>query len=164
MISSSARAAELVTTEPPIAVEHEADGSAYTRVDSSISCMLTRFRVRSPLGLIRGYWSYRQVRKQARCIEGLITSRFLIEGPHTYYTFSLWANARAILEFNTRVPLHAWAANSAFRDLQFSPAGPQLWSAQFRLSAVSPHNLRWEGVDLGAAITDAVQRERHHAC
>lgn len=140
-----------------IADEHESTGTGYRRVDTKVSCMLTRFRVRSAWSLLRAYWLYRQVRKQARQVDGLIVTMFLIEDLHTYYTFSLWERPGAILEFNTRVSAHAWAANHSLRDLEVRPAGLHLWSAQFRLSAVSPNNLRWEGVDLSAILQRAAK-------
>jgi hypothetical protein len=73
---------------------------------------------------------------------------FLIENLHTCYTLSLWANDCAIVDFG-QVRAHITAANSAFRptyrqDLQRA----EIWSAQFRLWAVSSHNLNWEEFDL----------------
>jgi hypothetical protein len=128
--------------------EHEADATGYQRVRTRASCTLTRFRVTSLLGLLRAYWSFRRVRAEAKKVPGLLATLFLIEDRHTFYTLSLWAEPRAILEFNTVVRAHVWAANGCFRDLEFQGDLPQLWSAQFRLSAISPHNLQWAGVDL----------------
>jgi hypothetical protein len=65
----------------------------------------------------------------------------------------------AILEFSTRVRAHILAANSAFgptyRD---DRQRAEIWSAQFRLWAVSEHNLQWEGLDL----KEALQEQRAH--
>lgn len=132
--------------------DHEASGTGYDRVDTTVSCLLTRFRVRSVWSLLRCYRSFRRVRSESRDIPGLLASAFLVENPHTCYTLSLWSDAGAIREFNTKVRAHIAAANASVRDIEFRSGGPQLWSAQFRLSAVSPYNLRWDRLDLGARI------------
>lgn len=132
-------------------LDSEETGTGYDRVDTQIACVITRFRVRSIGALWRFYRSYRRVRAHSRRVSGLLTTRFLIEDWHTCYTLSLWRDDDAILEFNGSVLAHIDAANRCFRDLEFGPHGPQLWSAQFRLWAVSQANLRWDGVDLPSA-------------
>jgi hypothetical protein len=126
----------------------EAEGTGYKLVETATSCVLTRFRVRSIWSVLQLYRSYRRVRAEAVGADGLITSLFLMEGPRTCYTLSLWRDERAILEFNSRTHAHIVAANRSFRQVKIDSTGPLIWSAQFRLSAVSPHNLRWEGVDV----------------
>lgn len=122
-------------------------GTGYQVIDTDVVCVLTRFHVRSLRALLRCYLRFRTVRSASRGIPGLIASLFLIENLRTCYTLSLWKNESAILEFNTKVVSHIRAANSCFADLVEGTAGPELWSAQFRLDAVS-NNLRWSGVEV----------------
>jgi hypothetical protein len=128
--------------------EHESDATGYEQVTTTISCLVTRFHLRSPWSLVHFFRSYRRIRKEARNVPGLLKMAFLIENPRTCYTLSIWKNPQAIFDFNVKVDSHIAAANRSFRHLQFAPSGVQLWSAQFRLSAVSPHNLRWDSFDL----------------
>lgn len=127
---------------------HEASATGYEQVDTSVSCLLTRFRVSSPLSLLRFFFWYRRIQKDANDLDGLLASAFVIENLHTCFAFSLWQNAQAILDFNNRIFSHVQAANSSFSEVKFESDGPRIWSAQFRLSAVSPHNFRWDGVNL----------------
>ena len=133
---------------------HEADGSSYTRVVTGVSCLMTRFRVRSVWGLLRLYRHYRKIRKAASSIDGLMCNLFLIEDSRTCFTVSFWKDAEAILEFNGTVREHLDAANSCTRYLEWSETGPTLWSAQFRLSAISPHNLRWNDFDVRQYVSE----------
>lgn len=128
--------------------QHESDATGYEPVTTSISCLLTRFRLRSPWSLIHFYRSYRRIRKEARNVPGLLKTVFLVENARTCYTLSIWKSPEAIYDFNVKVDSHIRAANSSFQHLQFAPSGVQLWSAQFRLSALSPNNLRWDSFDL----------------
>lgn len=127
-------------------------GAGFERVESTVTCVLTRFRVRSVWDLLRFWRTFRRVRRDARGIKGLLHAGFLIEGPRTCYSFSLWSDEGAILEFGTFVTSHVHAARHAFRstfrkDLQ----RPEIWSTQWQLSAAS-NNLNWEGVDLRPLI------------
>ncbi len=133
-------------------------GAAFARVDTKVSCVLTRFRLRSAWSLLPFYLAFRRVRRESRKIAGLLQALFLIEDLRTCYTLSLWMNDCAIVDFG-RVSAHITAANSAFgptyrRDLQRS----EIWSAQFRLWAVSSHNLGWEGFDLQPILGDQWER------
>lgn len=121
-------------------------GTGYRRVEGSLSCVLTRFQVRSAWSLLRFYRDFRRIRRETRGLPGLVTSMFLVESFHTCYTLSLWRNETAILKFNTVSRAHVSAANGSFGKLRRRSGRPLLWSAQFALSGVSPHNLRWEGV------------------
>jgi hypothetical protein len=127
-------------------------GAAYARVDTSLSCVLTRFRLNSPLSLIGFYLAFRRVRQASRDIDGLLQALFLVEDLRTCYTLSIWKDELAIVDFGN-VRAHVDAANSAFnptyrRDLKRA----EIWSAQFRLWGVSDHNLNWEGFDLKRAL------------
>jgi len=61
----------------------------------------------------------------------------------------MWTNDEAIVEFSTRVYEHVHAANSAFGPtFNWDLRRPEIWSAQFRLWAVSSCNFNWEGLDM----------------
>lgn len=122
------------------------DGTGYRPVQATTSCVLTRFRLRSPMSLLRLYRAYRRVKQESRELSGLVVSAFLIEDLRTCYTLSIWRDASAILLFNSKVRSHVAAANRSFHEVEVDERGPQMWSAQFQLCAVSPHNLRWDGI------------------
>ena len=127
-------------------------GAGFERVDSPVTCVLTRFRVRSLWDLFRFYRAFRRVRRDARRIPGLLHAGFLVEGPRTCYSFSLWSDEGAILEFGTFVESHVRAARHAFRATFRKDLGrPEIWSTQWQLAAAS-NNLNWEGVDLRPLI------------
>jgi hypothetical protein len=128
--------------------DYDVSGTGYTAVETQVSCVLTRFRVRSPWSLFRFHRAFRRIRAQAQGVPGLLQSVVLVENVHTCYTLSLWADMHAILAFNTKVHAHVSAANWSFGRLEARPDGPELWSAEFRLRAVSPHNLRWDALDI----------------
>jgi hypothetical protein len=123
-------------------------GASFARVDTPISCVITRFRLRSPWSLARFYLAFRRVRRAARDLEGLLQAGFLVENLRTCYTLSLWKDDWAIVDFGN-LRAHVDAANSAFgQTWRTDLKRAEIWSAQFRLWAVSCHNLNWEGLDL----------------
>lgn len=115
----------------------------YTNVSTTTSCVVTRFRTRSVIETMRMYWRYRAVRKQALESPGLLATTFLLESPRIFVTLSIWRDDRAIVDFMTTGVAHVDAANAYFRRNRVRRGPPEVWSAQFRLSAVSPYNLRW---------------------
>jgi hypothetical protein len=126
--------------------------AGFERVESPVACVITRFRVRSVWHLFRFYRTFRKVRRDARRIPGLLHAGFLIEGLRTCYSFSLWSDEGAILEFGTLVESHVRAARHAFRaTFRRDLARPEIWSTQWQLAAAS-NNLNWEGVDLRSLI------------
>jgi hypothetical protein len=129
--------------------------ATYERVDGTVSCIVTRFRLRSALSLPLFYLFFRRIRKQARCrVPGLIKAIFLVEGLRTCYMFSIWADDNAIRDFGTHVPTHVLAARWVFgRVFREDLHWPEIWSAQFRLWALS-HNLNWDGVDLRKVLSN----------
>lgn len=138
-------------------------GAGFARMDSTVSCVLTRFRLRSFWSLIPFYLHFRRVRRAARDIRGLLKATFLIEDLRTCYTLSLWTDEWAIVDFGS-VRAHVDAANSAFgptyrKDLKIA----EIWSAQFRLWAVSCHNLNWEGLELKTILADQWTRREEVA-
>jgi hypothetical protein len=130
--------------------ETTVSGAGYERVSSKVTCVITRFQVRSVWDLIRLYRLYRRVRRDARqrC-SGLLHAGFLVEGLRTFYSLTLWTDDAAILEFGTYVDSHIRAAGHGLR-ATFRPEveRPEVWSTQWNLAAVS-QNLNWEGVDMG---------------
>jgi hypothetical protein len=129
-------------------------GAAFARMDTTVSCVMTRFRVRSAWSLIPFYLKFRRVRRASMNVDGLLKAVFLIENLHTCYTMSLWKNDCAIVEFGS-IYAHVAAANSAFGPTWRSDLKrAEIWSAQFRLWAVSAHNLSWEGLDLQTVLAD----------
>lgn len=129
-------------------------GAAFARMDSTVACVMTRFRLRSTWSLIPFYLAFRRVRRSARDVDGLLQAVFLIEDLRTCYTISLWKDDCSIVDFSS-IRAHISAANSAFgptyrKDLNRA----EIWSAQFRLWAVSCHNLNWEGLDLQTELAE----------
>jgi hypothetical protein len=123
--------------------------AGYQVVDSGATCVITRFQLRSVWDLARLYLLYRRVRRDARqrC-GGLLHAGFLVEGPRTFYSFTLWADDAALMEFGTVVDSHVRIASRGLR-ATYRPdvARPEIWSTQWKLAAVS-ENLNWEGVEL----------------
>jgi len=126
-------------------------GALFARVDTSISCVLTRFHLRSSWSLIPFYLAFRRIRSEARTIAGLLQASFLIENRRTCYTLSLWKDDYSIVDFGS-VHSHIRAANSVFSGAYGQR--PEIWSAQFRMWAVSCHNLNWKGLDWQAHLAD----------
>jgi len=129
-------------------------GAGFARVDSEVACVLTRFRLRSPLGVIPLYFSFRAIRREAKYLSGLLDAVFLVQDFRTVYTLSLWRDDWSIVGFGG-VRSHVRAANRAVSEVRsFPQANPRLkiWSAQFRLWAVSCHNVDWEGIDLQSLL------------
>lgn len=138
-------------------------GAAFARVNTSISCVLTRFHLRSIWSLIPFYLAFRRVRTEAREVAGLLQAVFLIENRRTCYTLSLWKDDQSIVRFGN-VRSHIKAANSVFASGACNgPQGPEIWSAQFRMWAVSCHNLHWEGLDLKTHLADQWERREKMA-
>jgi hypothetical protein len=129
-------------------------GAGYERVDTSVTCVITRFQLRSVLDLFRLLHMYRRVRRDARrrC-SGLLHAAFLVEGPRTIYSLTLWRDEAAIVQFGTVVDSHIRVAGHGLR-ATFRPDAerPEIWSTQWKLSAVS-QNLNWEGVDVRPLVT-----------
>lgn len=120
---------------------------------STVSCVLTRFGLRSALWLPFFFFAFRRVHKEAReKVPGLLRAAFLVERPTVCYTLSIWSDDRSIVSFGSAVLSHIRTANWSFnRLLDKGSAGVELFSAQFSLRAVST-NLNWEGTDLRTLI------------
>lgn len=123
-------------------------------VASEVICTLTRFGLRSFGDLVATYRDARVVAAAANASKtpGLLLSRFLVEGPTSGISISLWNDQSAIAHFGTNVPEHVDAARRVFGRLRFDPArGPALWSTKWKLVAVS-HNLDWDDFDLRSVL------------
>ena len=126
-------------------------GTGYSQVDSDVTCVLTRFEVRSLWALLRFYVLFRRVKNTIRGLDGLIAALFIVENARTCYTLSVWRDVGAILKFNTE-PAHIAVANYSFRELRSTKGKVHLWSGQFRLAGASPHNFVWPGIDFKSFV------------
>lgn len=124
-------------------------------VDLPVVCVLTRFRVRSPLHVLLSYLDYRRVARDAAPTPGLLRTAFLVEDPRTWYSLSIWRDRDCIPEFGTRVLSHVLAAHRVFGRFSMDERHrPELWSAKWRIESVS-NNLSWGAFDLRAMIVEA---------
>jgi hypothetical protein len=122
------------------------------RVASSVTCVLTRFALRSIVDAPVFWLAYRQVRSEAsKKVPGLLKTALLREGFRTFYTLSVWSDAAALSEFGTQVRSHVPAGNWIFTVARKAPRGIELWSTQWLLTAVG-RNLEWGDFDLVAVL------------
>lgn len=130
-----------------------ADGTGYMCVDRPITCVMTRFELRSVFYLPLFLWNFRKVQRDAVRVPGLLRAVCLVESSRVCHTVSLWTDENAILAFNQLV-IHINAANWAMRYVhrpQSRTVG--VFSAQWKLFAVG-HNLSWGDLDLWPLIFD----------
>ena len=114
--------------------------------DFSVWCVITRMRMRRPWHVVIAYRRYRRVRSAAarRRPPGLLKSAFLVEGPLTCFSLSLWDREPQLSAF---VPEHIAVVNTTFGSLRECPdGGPELWSTTWQLLGAS-RNLRWSGLE-----------------
>lgn len=125
-------------------------------VDTPITCVLSRFELRSPRHMLPSYRDYRRVVDDLRqtAAPGFLDAAFLVQNPTTWFGLSLWTGADAIAQFGTDVPGHVAAARRVFARLRYDNGAPALWSTKWRLDSVS-HNLNWPGLDLRSTIVEA---------
>ena len=70
--------------------EHESEPTGYEKVDSNISCMLTRFELRSAWSIIRFYRFFRAIRRQSASIPGLLEDGVPVRKcPHLLHVVAL---------------------------------------------------------------------------
>jgi hypothetical protein len=121
-------------------------------VDVPISCVITRFGLRSPRHLLPTYRDYRELTREVstRRPGGLLRSAFLVEGASSCCTLSVWSGPP---RFSAAVPLHVEIARSVFGRLTVKERGPELWSTTWRLASVS-NNLNWADFDLRRHIVE----------
>lgn len=119
-----------------------------------ITCVITRFGLRSPRYLLPTYLDYRRIAREAARAQtpGLLHSAFLLEPPMACYSLSIWATPGAIPHFGTNVLGHVDAARRVFGRVAYHERrGPEIWSTKWRLAAVS-NNLNWDAFDLRGVI------------
>jgi hypothetical protein len=146
-----------VDPETTSRVDDDDYGTGYRRVNSTMACVITRFRMKSLFGVLGCYRHYRRIRAASRAQSGLLAALFALDGNRTCYTISIWSDDEAILRFNTQSKRHIRAGNWLARRVEFSGGRPELWSAKFILQAVSD-NLQWNGVDTRATVRGAEVR------
>lgn len=123
-------------------------------VNSSVTCVLTRFRLRNPYYLLLTYLDYRHLVQELTRVNtpGLLRSVFFIENFTTCYSFSIWDSRADIPTFGTKVSAHIDAARRVFGRLSKNEKGYlQIWSTKWKLASVS-NNLIWDNFDLQALI------------
>ena len=132
-------------------------GTGYVGVSTQVSCVITRFEVRSFWALVAMFWHYRQIVRETRALPGLLQSRFLVDGLRSFLTLSIWKDDTAILNFNLG-PAHIRAANRVLQEIRVHQQKAVLWSAQFRLVGISDHNMQWPGMEDVDPLAEAVRR------
>ena len=101
-------------------------------------CVMTRFRLSRVWRLVSMYLTFRAMREDLDAAPGLVRYAFLVEGPRTCLTLSIWESEAALERFAS-VPSHLTAVRRAqgwCRDI---------WSTYWRLDAVSRSAQRWPG-------------------
>lgn len=138
-----------VTSSQQTVTDNSIDVSAmgFDAVSSEVSCVITRFEVRSCWSLFRFLYEYSRVKRDSKQISGLIVTLFSMENLRTYYTISVWADSLAIGDFNTRVLSHITAARYSIKALRYDSDGARLWSGRFLLVGRSHHNINWTALD-----------------
>jgi hypothetical protein len=132
--------------------------AGYTPLAAEVTCVVTRLEWRSAWSLPWAWFSFRRVRAGSRGISGLLRAAFLVESPRVCYILSIWSGDAPLLEFGTRVHAHVEAARHTFRRTwNAARRRPEVWSTQWRLSAVS-NNLNWQGFDLPSVLDEAGRR------
>src|ERR1700739_1907917 len=130
-------------------------GAGFTRLETKVTCVVSRFELRSAWSLLWMWLSFRRVRAASRGIPGLLRAAFLVESPRVCFIFSMWSGDHALIEFGTHVHAHIHAARHTFRrTFNVARQRAEVWSTQWRLWAVS-NNLNWHGFDLAASLDDA---------
>src|ERR1700730_10811739 len=84
-------------------------GAGYTPLVSEVTCVVTRFELRSAWSLPWMWLSFRRVRAGGGGISGLLRSAFLVESPRVCFIFSIWSGDAAVLEVGTHVHAHVHA-------------------------------------------------------
>jgi hypothetical protein len=99
---------------------------------------MTRFRLSHVWHLVCMYLALRAMRADLDAAPGLVRYSFLVEGPRTCYTFSIWESEAALERF-VNVPSHVAALRRARRSCR------DIWSGYWQLDAVSRSAQRWPG-------------------
>jgi hypothetical protein len=136
-------------TSPSLGVDLDTVGDH--PIEAPITCVLTRFGLRSARDLLPTYRDYRRIIREASGMPGLLQSAFLLEPPTACYSLSIWDTLDSIPYFGIAAPSHVAAGNRVFGRLAMNNGRPELWSTKWRLVSVS-HNLNWDNFDLRGAV------------
>lgn len=101
-------------------------------------CVTTRFRLKHWWHILPMYLAYLRMRRDLRSVPGLLRYAFLIQSPAICCTLSLWASPPALTTF-TNVASHVRAVRMA------KVLCNEIWSAYWRLDAVSKSAGHWSG-------------------
>jgi hypothetical protein len=101
-------------------------------------CVMTRFRLRHVWGLVSMYLALQTMRADLDAAPGLVRCAFLVAGPRTCYTLSLWESEAALERF-ANVRSHIAALRRAQRWCD------DIWSGYWQLDAVSRSAQQWPG-------------------
>lgn len=101
-------------------------------------CITTRFRLKHFWHLLRFFILYRGMKRDLKSASGLIRYALLMQNPLVCYTFSLWESEEAFRDFSN-VPSHLHALREA------RPLCLHIWSAYWKIDAVSRHANQWPG-------------------
>jgi heme-degrading monooxygenase HmoA len=101
-------------------------------------CVMTRFRLSHVRHLVSMYLALRGMRADLKAAPGLVRYAFLVEGPRTCYTLSIWESEAALERFvNVRSHIAALRRAQHWCD--------DIWSGYWRLDAVSRSAQEWPG-------------------
>lgn len=104
------------------------------------------------------YMDYRRTTKDAKRVAGFVQAAFLVGGPKTCFTVSIWADYSAIPRFGTLVGAHVDAARESMGRVRMSRSGgPEIWSTRWKLDAAS-NNLNWDDIDFRRVIPAGIVR------
>jgi hypothetical protein len=101
-------------------------------------CITTRFQLKHVWNLIPMYLAYRRMRRDLNTASGLIRYAFLLQSPVACCTLSIWESEAALRLFSN-VPSHINAVRRSKRWCR------DIWSAYWRIDAVSKTANRWQG-------------------
>jgi hypothetical protein len=101
-------------------------------------CVMTRFRLNHVWDLASMYLALRAMRADLDAAPGLVRHAFVVEGPRTCYTLSLWESEAALERF-ANVRSHIAALRRAQRWCR------DIWSGYWRLDEISRSAQQWPG-------------------
>lgn len=124
-----------------------------TPVETSVRLVMTRFHVRTFWGLLTTWIDYKRLERRLPKSSGLLKQMFLIEGPRSMWSISIWDTSRAIDHFGAEQPFHVAVANAIFpRIMRREDGHSEIWSIRAKPVSVSS-NLNWDDLDLRSFCT-----------
>jgi hypothetical protein len=106
---------------------------------SGLVLVTTRMRFRNPVAAAQAYVRHRKLKSLARsATPGLLHSAFLVAGPRTVVTLSVWTSRASIEQFQASCAfVHGPAARFAFFNAD------ERWSASAEHVTISPSANQW---------------------